>query len=170
MNRELPIICLTFLFVLHSSQVCVAAERGGIAPADPFAYCAAIRNIDIPAGGASPVPAVLKPHLKRALGLPGNSEIVPESYFWRCMGGAVYVCAIGANIPCDAKADRAKRNSGAERYCIENPNASFVPAYATGHATIYGWTCSAGNAVPGKRLGRVDHRGFQVDFWYRVDQ
>ena len=67
------------------------------------------------------------------------------------MDGRVYVCAIGANLRCDAKAERAKRNAGADNYCRENPNATFVPACATGHDTIYAWSCSAGNALPGKR-------------------
>jgi hypothetical protein len=56
------------------------------------------------------------------------------------------------------------------RYCRENPEATFVPAYATGHASIYSWSCSAGNAIPGKRLSKVDHRGFRVDFWHRLDE
>lgn len=160
--------CLIFLLFLDAGHRCRAADVGSIALGDPFAYCAAIRNIDIPVGGASPVPAALKPYLARALGLPLNSAIAPESYYWRCMSGAVYVCAVGANIPCGAKADRAERNSGAERYCRENRDATLVPAYATGHASIYSWSCSDGNAVPGKRLAKVDHRGFRVDFWYRV--
>jgi hypothetical protein len=170
MTRALPISRLICLSFLHASQQSFAADVGPMAPADPFAYCAAIHNIDIPIGGASPVPGALKPYLARALGLPANSAMVPESYYWRCMSGAVYVCAIGANIPCDAKADRARRNMGAEHYCRENPGATFVPAYATGHASIYSWSCSAGDAVPGRRMAKVDHRGFRVDFWYRVSQ
>lgn len=169
MTRALPISCLAFLLLL-ASQHCFASDPDPTAPADPFGYCAAIRNIDTPIGGASPVPAALKPYLARALGLPADSATVPESYYWRCMSGAVYVCAIGANIPCGAKADRARRNIGAEHYCRENPDATSVPAYATGHASIYSWSCSAGDAKPGRRLARVDHRGFRADFWYRVNR
>lgn len=166
MTRRLSI----FLF-LDASQHCFAADIAAAAiPGDPFAYCAAIRNIDIPVGGASPIPVALAPYLGKALGLPTNTAIAPESYYWRCMSGAVYVCAVGANIPCDAKADLAKRNLGAENYCRDNRNATFVPAYATGHASIYGWSCSAGKAVLGKPLAEVDYRGFRVDFWYRVSQ
>ena len=168
LTRGRPVGCLIFLLSLDASHWCVAADVGSAAPRDPFAYCAANRNIDMPVGGASPVPAGLKPYLARALGLPPNSAIAPESYYWRCMSGAVYVCAIGANIPCDAKADLAERNSGAEHYCRDNRDATLVPAYATGHASIYSWSCSDGRAVPGKRLAKVDHRGFRIDFWYRV--
>jgi hypothetical protein len=166
MTRTLSI----FLFFLDTSQHCFAADIAAPIPGDPFAYCAVIRNIDTPVGGASPIPVALEPYLAKALGLPTNTAIAPESYYWRCMSGAVYVCAVGANIPCDAKADLAKRNLGAEHYCRENRNATFVPAYATGHATIYSWSCSAGKAFPGKPLAEVDYRGFRVDFWYRVNQ
>jgi|HubBroStandDraft_1064217.scaffolds.fasta_scaffold02542_7 hypothetical protein len=170
MTRGLPISCLAFLFCLDAGRHCCAADMGSTAPGDPFAYCAAIRNINTPVGGASPIPAALKPHVAEALGLPADSAIAPENYYWRCMSGAVYVCAVGANIPCDAKADRSRRNLGAEHYCRENRDATLVPAYATGHASIYSWSCSAGNTVPGKRLAKIDHRGFRVDFWYRVNQ
>jgi hypothetical protein len=84
------------------------------------------------------------------------------------MNRAVYACAVGANIQCDAKADRRRRNAGAEIYCRDNPDAAVVPAYATGHATIYDWHCAAGHAVPGKPTAELDRRGYRVDFWHRV--
>jgi hypothetical protein len=77
-----------------------------------------------------------------ALGLPDGRDFRPESYYWRCMNRMVFVCAIGANIPCGAKADLAKRNLGADKYCQDNPEATFVPAYATGHETLFAWSCS----------------------------
>jgi hypothetical protein len=169
MIRGLPICCLGFLFCLDAGPQCFAADTVATAPSDPFAYCAAVRNVDTPVGGASPIPAALKPYVARALGVPADSAVVPEIYYWRCMGGAAYVCAVGANIPCGAKADRARQNLGAEHYCRENPGATFVPAYAIGHASIYSWTCSAGQALPGKRLAKIDKRGFRVDFWHRVN-
>lgn len=168
MTRSRPISCLSWLFLLGASSGCFAADIAPTAPSDPFAYCAAAGNIDTPLGGASPIPSALHTYLGRALGLPANSPIRPESYYWRCMRGAVYICAIGANIPCDAKADRAKRNLGAEHYCRENRDAPFVPAYATGHASIYSWSCSSGNAVRGKQFAKLDRRGYRADIWYRV--
>ena len=169
MIRGAPIRCLIFLSCLGSGRHCFAVEEVPTALSEPFAYCAAVRNIDTPVGGASPIPTALKPYVAGALGLPADFAIVPESYFWRCMDGAVYVCAIGANIPCAAKADRARRNLGAEHYCRNNSDATSVPAYATGHASIYGWNCSAGRELPGERLAEIDNRGFRVDFWYRLN-
>jgi hypothetical protein len=135
---------------------------------DPFAYCAGVNTIDTPLGGASPTPAALAPFLRKTLGLSADVALNPREYFWRCMDGAVYVCATGANLRCDTKADRAKRNSGADNYCRENPNSAFVPAYATGHNTIYAWRCSAGSAVSGKRAIKLDRRGYRADIWHRV--
>jgi len=167
MTRVLPIGCASLLCILGASRHCFAADLG-TAPSDPFAYCAAIGNIDTPVGGASPIPAALTPYLGTALGLPANFAQAPQHYFWRCMKGAVYVCTTGANIPCDAKADRAKHSVGAENYCRENRDAAIVPAYATGHATIYAWRCSAGHAVRGKQMAKLDARGYRADIWYRV--
>jgi hypothetical protein len=103
----------------------------------------------------------------------GTSDMVrplPDAAgsFWRCMDGLVFVCAVGANIPCQSKADVSRRNSGAEAFCRENPNAQIVPAYATGHRTIYAWRCVAGAAVRGRPVLRLDRRGFQADFWHRL--
>jgi hypothetical protein len=161
---------LILLALLYANQPCFAADTRASVAGNPFAYCSAIRNIDTPVGGGSPVPSALKPYLAKALGVPANLAIAPESYYWRCMSGAVYVCAVGANIPCDEKADRAKRSLGAEHYCRDNRDAKVVPAYATGHASIYSWSCSAGKPVAGKLLAKVDQRGFRVDFWYRVNR
>ena len=105
--------------------------------------------------------------LKALLGLV-RAAGDPEEYFWRCMDGAVFVCAIGANIPCRSKADRSRRNVGAEAFCRETGNADFVPAYAAGHGTIYEWRCVSGAAVRGKAIAQLDRRGFQRDFWHRL--
>jgi hypothetical protein len=160
--------CLSFVLSLCSSHAGFAADIATTAPSDPFAYCSAMRSIDVPAGGSSPIPAVLAPYLARTLGLQPNTAMAPQNYYWRCMDGAIYVCAVGANMPCGAKADSAKGNVGARNYCRENRDAIFVPAYATGHASIYSWSCSAGRAVRGKQASKIDPRGFRADIWYRV--
>jgi len=156
---------VAFLVIVNPS---VVAEIATTAMSDPFAYCSQVGSIDTPAGGASPVPIALNPYLGRALGLSAAVEMRPESYYWRCMDRMVYVCAIGANIPCDRKADRSKRNVGAEKFCQENRESAVVPAYATGHDGIYAWSCSLGNAVRGQRMVKLDSRGYRVDIWHQV--
>jgi hypothetical protein len=100
--------------------------------------------------------------------VPADAVLPLDGVYWRCMDRAVYACAVGANIPCDAKADHARRNPGAETFCRENPDAVMVPAAATGHATIYDWRCSGGHAVRGKQIFKLDRRGYQTAFWHRV--
>ena len=165
-ERLLTVIAFTFIALGALAEFAGADEA--IPPSDPFAYCSAIGDIDVPSGGASPVPPALRPYLAKAIGLTVDSPAPATGDYWRCMGGAVYVCAVGANIPCGSKADRAKRNLGAERYCIDNPDAASVPAYATGHETIYRWSCAAGKAARGRHALKVDQRGFRVDLWHRV--
>jgi hypothetical protein len=172
MRRSLSMIAMLAVLVILSvtRAITVAGTLSAPVVADPFAYCARLGTLDTPLGGASPVPRALLPFLRTALGLSAEAPLTSQSYFWRCMDGAVYVCAVGANLRCDVKADRAERNSGADNYCRENPNATIVPAYATGHNTIYEWSCSAGNAVPGKRTIKLDRRGYRADTWHRVSR
>ena len=84
------------------------------------------------------------------------------------MDGLVYVCAVGANIPCQSKADISRRNAGAQAFCREHPDAGIVPAYATGHRTIYEWHCMSGSPLRGKAVQQLDRRGFQSNFWHRL--
>jgi hypothetical protein len=164
------ILALISLAVLYAHSSAGAVENPNTPPAaeDPFAYCLRVETIDTPIGGGSPIPTALLPYLRAAIGLSSNAPLTRQSYSWRCMDGAVFICAIGANIPCQTKADRARRNSGAERYCRENPNAPVVPAYATGHSGIYDWSCSSGHSVRGKASVTLDRRGYAVKFWYRL--
>lgn len=148
------------------------AMDSGLEASDPFAYCERAGNDDRltgAAGAASGVAAaILEPYLRAALGLPAGSPIPAGNLFWRCMQGKVYVCVVGANLPCGSKADRAKLNPGAEAYCRENPGAPDVPAFATGHETIYSWRCAAGKAVRGAPIADLDRRGFRRDLWHVI--
>jgi hypothetical protein len=151
-----------------------AAQSAGPVPAfeSPFAFCARVGTDDRSGGshGAAGGAALeaLEPYLLQALGLPRDASLAPNEIFWRCMDGKVYVCARGANIPCDSKADRAKLNRGAANYCRENPSAAEVPAYATGHRTVYSWKCVEGHAERGRTVSATDRRGFRTDSWHVV--
>jgi len=150
------------------------AMDSGFDVSDPFAYCERVGTDDrlTGAGSASTEATVkiLEPYVRAALRLPAAAPLPARSVFWRCMQGKVYVCAVGANLPCGSKADRAKRNPGAEIYCRENPAATDVPAFATGHETIYSWRCAAGKAVRGAPFAELDRRGFRSDIWHVVTQ
>jgi hypothetical protein len=144
----------------------------GLAASDPFTYCERAGTDDRltrAAGGTDEAAGkILEPHLRAALGLPAEVPLPLGSVSWRCMQGKVYVCAVGANLPCGAKANRTKKNPGAEAYCRENPDTPDVPAFATGHETIYSWRCAAGKAVRGAPIAKLDRRGFRRDLWHVV--
>jgi hypothetical protein len=164
MKRWMLLAVLSGWSGLLCGGVCaLPAQPAPGASTDPIGYCKAAGTRD----SVRSLPRTLRSAAAAALGLPPGAA-GSEGYFWRCMDGAVYVCAVGANIPCQSKADAAQRNSGAEAFCKQNPDAESVPAYATGHRTIYGWRCLSGAAVHGKPVMRLDRRGFQADFWHRL--
>jgi hypothetical protein len=138
--------------------------------ADPIAYCARIGTVDVPRGGGSPIPGAIEARARAAVGLSADAPLEPGAIYWRCMGHAVYVCATGANIPCASKANRARRNVAAEQFCREHRDVAVVPAYVTGHDTLYDWSCVAGDAVRGKAVATLDGRGYRADIWHRLDE
>ncbi|MDP7574981.1 MAG: hypothetical protein QF723_07730, partial [Phycisphaerales bacterium] len=81
---------------------------------DPFHYCQAVENIDQPdSRWAGPqVPPVIVAGMQREA-LLGDvpQRQIERGIFWRCMGGAVEVCFVGANIPCDQRADTSRAPS-----------------------------------------------------------
>jgi hypothetical protein len=155
------------IFLIGGYWAANISPAGAIA-INPFAYCAKVGSIDASVDGASHLPATLIPSLRAVLGLTADAPLQLDGARWRCMDGAVYVCVAGANIPCYSKADLAARNRGAEHFCHRNHDAAVVPAYATGHASLYEWRCVAGKALRGKALGQIDRRGYRIDFWHRV--
>lgn len=140
---------------------------------DPFAYCAAAGTIDAPgaqyAGPAMPESVVQG--LRTAMNTPdAPAEMFEEGRaFWRCMGGRVYGCVVGANIPCMEKADPSQEPSAEMAgFCQENPGAEVIPAYVTGHATVYAWRCEDSTPVPGEPVAEIDAQGFNRNFWYEL--
>jgi hypothetical protein len=147
MNRRLSlVVSWSSIGMLCAGVSAFPAESAGMAAsADLVAHCKSVGTSDL----VRPAPDA-------------------AGSFWRCMDGLVFVCAVGANIPCQSKADVSRRNSGAEAFCRENPDAQIVPAYAAGHRTIYAWRCVAATAVRGRVVLRLDRRGFQADFWHQL--
>lgn len=44
-----------------------------------------------------------------------------------------------------------------------------VPAFATGRATVFNWSCEGGVPVRGEQVFQVDGQGFIADFWYVIE-
>ncbi len=141
---------------------------------DPFAYCAAVGTIDAPDArftGEQPPVAVIK-GIRQAFDAPADTpdDFYKHGTFWRCADGQVKACFVGANLPCEAKADLSETpNDGIVAFCKENPNAEVVPAVATGRATVFAWSCANAAPVKGEQVLHADDQGFIAEFWYVVE-
>ncbi len=140
---------------------------------DPFSYCAAVGTLDKPDArftGANPPDLVLQ-GLRKALNIGDAmpNDVFARSTFWRCMGGKVYACNVGANIPCSAKAVTDKTPTPAmNEFCKANPKSDFLPAAVTGRETVYSWKCTDGVPAVDKELTKPDAAGFLSMFWYEI--
>src|SRR3982751_789358 len=86
------------------------AAAGNLARAEvasfsgPFAYCAAVGTADTPGPRCTgpAMPEAVARGLRAAFGAPAHAPLDPflEQSVWRCMGGKVYACTFGANLPC----------------------------------------------------------------------
>jgi len=149
----------------------------GQAPAsftDPFAYCAAVGTIDAPDArfiGEQPPAAVIE-GIRQSLDAPADTpdDFYKSGTYWRCANGQVKACFVGANLPCEAKADLSETpNDGIVAFCKENPNAEVVPAAASGRATVFAWSCADGAPVKGEQVLQADDQGFIAEFWYALE-
>lgn len=148
-----------FMFALVA-QLTTAAR----AAETPFQRCRRTGTDDT----LRPIPALLTPAAKRLFGLEAPDDVVRRTTVFRCMDGAVLVCNAGANLPC-GKANAGRRLASAGRYCREHPDAPDIPAYVTGHDTIYTWRCQGASAVAGERTETLDGRGFMARLWKAVE-
>jgi hypothetical protein len=119
---------------------------------DPFAYCTAVGTVDSPGnpyvGPKTPDAVVMG--FKAAAGLESSTEpmdVLRQTTVWRCMGGKVYACNFGANLPCDSKADTSS---------------------VTGHATIYSWHCVGRGAATLEQIDQADAAGYLKRIWYQI--
>jgi hypothetical protein len=148
-----------------------AAQSGSYS--DPFAYCAAVGTADTPdVRYTGPrMPDVVAQGLKKASGASADApiELFTTGAYWRCMDGKVYACTVGANLPCDSKANTDKTPTQAEiDFCQANPASDVIPAAVTGHDTIYEWSCKAGQPEVGKQVFQVDKQGYIAEIWYAI--
>jgi hypothetical protein len=85
----------------------------------------------------------------------------------RCVGARLMACYVGANLNCN-KADTRRVLPGASAWCRQNPGAASVPMVATGHDTIYEWSCQGSRAVAGRPAVTVDRQGFIAENWKEI--
>jgi hypothetical protein len=76
-------------------------------------------------------------------------------------------CYIGANLDC-FKAETRRVLPGATAWCRQNPGSQIIPMSATGHDTIYEWSCHGRRAVVGKAMVTVDPQGYIAENWKEI--
>ena len=140
---------------------------------DPFAYCAAVGTIDAPdASYTGPqVPESVAQGLQEALNAPDTPlDMLENGSSWRCMDGDVYACFVGANLPCEAKANTDRTPTQEEiDFCQQNPDSDFIPAVVTGRETVYEWRCNGGAPEIVKQVFQPDAQGFLSEIWYQIN-
>ena len=165
-------IALSFVLLVLLAG-CGAA--GAASPAtydDPFAYCSAAGTVDAPGAaytGPKAPPSVAE-GLQTALNVPDTPlEVLQNGSSWRCMDGAVYACFVGANLPCEAKANTDQTPAQeAVDLCVQNKNADVIPAAVTGRETVYAWRCRDGAPETVQQLFHPDAQGFISEIWYEI--
>ena len=96
-----------------------------------------------------------------------DEAAVRDAAYVRCVGPTLMGCYVGANLDCD-KADTRRTLPGATAWCRENPGSSNIPMSATGHDTIYEWSCKGRRAVAGKAAMTVDPQGYIAENWKEI--
>lgn len=139
---------------------------------DPFAYCAAVGTADTPGPDyvGPKVPESVAQGLQAALNAPDTPiDALKNGSSWRCMDGSVYACFVGANLPCEAKANTDQTPTQEEiGYCQQNPNSDFIPAVVTGRETVYEWRCLNGAPDIVAQVVQPDSQGFLSNIWYTI--
>jgi len=127
----------------------------------PAAACMRIGTDDT----LRPIPQSLVPAVNAAFGTTMPVRMAIDTTVFRCAGGHVLVCTTGANLPCGKANAIRTPGPGAVAWCRDHPNAAFIPAVATGHDTIFAWSCQGGVARIDRQELNVDPRGFVSQTW-----
>lgn len=169
----LPILMFGLLLASCNQQKETNSNNNQSTYDNPFEYCKAVENIDTPGPDYTgpKMPDVITVKLRKDMGV---SESMPDDIFmdgtyWRCMGGNVYACNVGANLPCQGRGDFSKiPNQGMLNYCGENPGAEFIPMFASGRTTVYEWKCYEGTPEIVKQIAETDKAGYIKNIWYEI--
>ena len=137
---------------------------------DPFAYCADVGTDVMPTAAGSALPdAIVQGMIDQDIVAADAPEAIQQAALWRCMDGDVWVCTVGADLPCGEKADLSETPTAAmEQFCQENSGSDFIPAAVTGRATVYSWNCDGATPTIIEQLFTADAQGYLAEFWYEL--
>jgi hypothetical protein len=168
---SIAVLLTLSLLALALTACSSAATEAPKTYSDPYAYCAAVGQIDTPDArytGPKMSDALFKDYLTAAKLDPTMDypDQFKQMTIWRCMDAKVYACNFGANIPCDSKANTDKSPTQAmSDFCKANPDSDVIPMAVTGHNVIYGWRCKGDVPEITEQFDTVDAAGYQSSFW-----
>jgi len=140
---------------------------------DPFTFCTEVRVHEvIPAeatGGHFPS-LLATAMIDQGVISADVPEDIRHAAQWRCMNSDVWVCFVGANLPCGEQADTSRLPSQVmQTYCGANSGAEFIPAVVTGRATIFEWRCIGEDPSIIKQSFSADSQGYLAEVWYKLN-
>ena len=172
--KALKVFSLAVLLIAAAALIACGGTAAPKTYTDPFAYCSAVTTMDQPGANytGNKVPESVAKALLAALGTPSVPlDALQNGSSWRCMDGKVYGCFVGANLPCEEKADTSRTPTQAMTdYCAQNTNSDFIPASETGRATVYEWRCTNGVPEVVKQFVEPDKQGFLSNVWYALSK
>jgi hypothetical protein len=151
----------SFVALAVTSAACCAARTPRAET--PAGFCAKAGTDDT----LRPIPAALVPAVNALFHTAMPPDVAMRMTVFRCDAGHVLVCGMGANLPC-GKANTSTVSPGGMQWCQEHPDADFIPAYATGHDTIFEWHCLGRAPAIKRQVLHVDPRGFVAEFWRKL--
>jgi len=153
------------LLLVFVALVTIVASGPPSARAEtPAAICARIGTDDV----VRPIPQGPVPAVNRMFGTAMPTRVVMSTTVFRCAGGHVLVCTVGANLPCGRANTSRMPGPGSVDWCRDHPDATSIPAVATGHDTIFTWRCRSGTPLIDRQAREVDTRGFVSQYWKRL--
>ena len=115
-----------------------------------------------------PLPPYLTDRAIRLFGLRNMpADQVQRTTVVRCFDGGMLACNLGANLPC-GKANTSRTLPQAAPWCQQNPDADYIPAYISGHDSIYHWRCLRGAPVATGQPEVTDSSGFIMSYWQPI--
>jgi hypothetical protein len=163
LQRALCFSALRFLAILALSFAFTGRPANAPA-ATPAALCAQTPVDDT----LHPIPENLVRAVNKAFGTSMPAGIAVSTTVYRCDGGRVQVCTVGANLLCGKADTNRTPGAGLVGWCRKNPDADYIPMVVTGHATIFDWSCAHGEPKIERQIFSVDARGFVIQFWRQL--
>jgi hypothetical protein len=136
---------------------------------DPFAFSTSAGTADDPTAArwqGPTLPQIIADKLVQILDTPGGSALLATTV-WRCDGGKVLACTVGANLNCGQANTSREPTLAMINWCADASSLD-IPASVSGHETIYAWACQDGAPVIVRQYWTPDDRAFVKEVWHQI--